>query len=224
MELRDVFTSTGTCRFYTAAPVSDAVLARVLDAARYAPSGGNRQPVRFVAVRDAAKRKRLSELYLPIWEGYVASVRAARTAVGPGAGSAAKPSEEASARMVDNADHFARHLHEIPVHLVVCMRNADIYPTDQDLGRPSVVGGASVYPAVQNVLLAARAEGLGTALTTLLCRAEPQVKALLEIPDTFGTAALVAMGYPAKPFPTSLLRRPLAEIAYVDRFGDPLPS
>jgi nitroreductase len=224
MELRDVFTSTGTCRFYTNEPVADALLARVLDAARFAPSGGNRQPVRFVAVREAAKRKCLAELYLPIWEEYVASVRAARTAVGAGAGSAAKPSEQAAARMVENADHFAHHLHEIPVHLVVCMRLADIYPTDGDLGRPSVVGGASIYPAVQNVLLAARAEGLGTALTTLLCRVEPAVKQLLEIPDTFGTAAMVAMGHPARPFPKALLRRPLAEIAYVDRFGEPLRS
>jgi len=222
MELRDVLTSTGTCRFYSREPVSDATLARVLDAARYAPSGGNRQPVRFVAVRDAAKRKRLAELYLPIWDQYVASVRAARTAVGAGDGSAAKPSERAAARMVDNADHFARHLHEIPVHLVVCMRIADIYPTDENLGRPSVVGGASVYPALQNVLLAAREAGLGTALTTLLCRVEPEVKALLSIPEGYGTAAMVAMGHPAKGFPAKLLRRPLAEIAFVDRFGDAL--
>jgi nitroreductase len=84
------------------------------------------------------------------------------------------------------------------------------------------VGGASVYPSVQNLLLAARAEGLGTALTTLLCAAEPQVKTLLAIPDGVATAALVPLGYPARGFPKRLARRPLEEIAFADAWGAPL--
>ncbi|HVP31083.1 MAG TPA: nitroreductase family protein [Myxococcota bacterium] len=222
MELRDALTSTGTCRFYKSDPVPERVLARVLDAARYAPSGGNRQPVRFVAVRDAAKRRRLAELYLPIWSQYVAAVRQAR--VGAGGGSAASSAAAAQARMVENADHFAQHLHEIPVMLVVCARIADLYATDGQLGRISIVGGASVYPAVENVLLAAREQGLGTALTTLLCQQEPAVKELLGIPAEFATAAMVTLGYPARGFPKQLRRRPLEEVAFADAWGAPLGS
>ncbi len=208
MDLREVIESTWTCRFYRADPVPDEVLARVLDGTRYAPTGGNRQGVRFVAVRDAAKRRQLAEWYLPIWEPYAAQARAR-----PGA---------PKARLLENADHFARHLAEIPVHVVVCAQLSDLLPTDRHLDRLSVVGGASIYPSVQNLLLSARAEGLGTALTTLLCAVEPQVKALLGIPDGVLTAAMVALGWPARPFPRRLARRPLAETCFADVYGTPL--
>jgi nitroreductase len=78
-----------------------------------------------------------------------------------------------------------------------------------------------VYPSVQNLILSARAEGLGTALTTLLCAVEPDVKALLAIPDDVATAAMVALGYPAKGFPKKLARRPLAESCFTDTYGTP---
>jgi nitroreductase len=77
---------------------------------------------------------------------------------------------------------------------------------------------------VQNLLLAARAEGLGTALTTLLCAVEPQVKELLAIPADISTAATIALGWPAQPFPRRLNRKPLREIAFGDRYGEPLPG
>ena len=93
-------------------------------------------------------------------------------------------------------------------------------PTDAALDRLSVVGGASIYPAVQNVLLAARAEGLGSALTTLLCAAEPEVKTLLGIPDDIATAAMVTIGWPARAFVRRLNRRPLTEFAFTDTYGD----
>jgi nitroreductase len=208
MEFRDVIETTGTCRFYRPDPIPADVLTRVLDAARYAPTGGNRQGVRFVVVRDAEKRRRLKELYLPLWETY-----SSRAAVRPGA---PKP------RLLENADHFARHLDEIPVLIVVCAQLADLMATDRHLERLSIVGGASVYPSVQNLLLAARAEGLGTALTTLLCALEPQVKELLAIPDGMATAATITLGYPAKGFPKKLARRPLAEICFADTWNVPL--
>ena len=212
MTLQEALETTGTCRFYRPDPVPDAVLVRVLDAARYAPTGGNRQPVRLIAVRDPEKKRQLKAWYLPIWNVYVAQ---AQQRVAPTAG---------RARMLANADHFAQHLDEIPVLIVVCAVLADLYPTDDKLGRLSIVGGASVYPAVQNLLLKAREEGLGTALTTLLCLVEPQVKTLLHIPDGVGTAAMIALGYPEKPFPTRLRRRPLGEMAFVDRYAIPLPK
>jgi nitroreductase len=77
---------------------------------------------------------------------------------------------------------------------------------------------------VQNLMLAARAEGLGTTLTTLLALAEPQIKTLLNIPEHIATAAVVMLGWPAKPFPKSLKRKPLTEAAYLDAYGAPLPG
>ena len=210
MDLLDAIHTTGTCRFFTRDAVPDAVLARVLDAARFAPTGGNRQPVRFVAVRDAALRRELAALYLPHWETYFRQVARGDVRVG------------ALPKIVANADHFARHLAEVPVLVVACAKLADVHPTDAALGRLSIVGGASVYPAVQNLLLAARAEGLGSALTTLLCAEEPRVKELLAIPSDVSTAAMVALGWPAQPFPRRLNRRPLAEVAFLDRYGAPL--
>ena len=205
MDFREVIETTGTCRFYRPDPVPDDVLRRVLDGTRYAPTGGNRQGVRFVAVRDAAKRRQLKDLYLPLWEQY-----ASRAAARPGA---------PMPRLLANADHFARHLDDIPVLVVVCAQLADILATDRHLDRLSIVGGASVYPAVQNLLLSARAEGLGTALTTLLCAVEPQVKALLDVPEGVATAAMVTLGYPAKAFPKRLPRKPLIETCFVDTYG-----
>jgi nitroreductase len=208
MDFRTVIETAGTCRAFRPDPVPDAVLRRVLDAARFAPSGGNRQPVRLVVVRDPELRRGLRDLYLPLWEAYVARM-----------GANAGP----TSRLVARADRFARALHEVPVHVVVCASLADVLATDARLGRLSVVGGASIYPAVENLLLAARDEGLGGALTTLLCAVEPQVKALLGIPeDGIATAALLALGFPAEPFPRKLARRPLDEMVFGDRWGDPL--
>src|SRR5262245_38077814 len=208
MDFRQVIETTGTCRFYRPDQVPDDVLARVLDAARWAPTGGNRQGVRFVVVRDAGKWRQLRDWYVPIWEQYVARAQAH---------SATPPS-----RLISNADHMAHHLDEIPVLIVVCAQLADLLATDRHLDRLTIVGGASVYPAVQNLLLAARAEGLGTALTTLLCALEPQVKALLGIPDGFATAATIPLGYPAKPFPKRLARRPLSTSCFADAWDAPL--
>lgn len=208
MDFREVIETTGTCRFFRPDPIPDDVLRRVLDATRWAPTGGNRQGVRFIAVRDAAKRRALRDLYVPLWEQY-----AGRATARPGA---------PLPKLLANADHMARHLDEVPVLVVVCAQLTDLLATDRHLDRLTIVGGASVYPSVQNLLLAARAEGLGTALTTLLCAVEPQVKALLAIPDGIATAALVPLGYPAKGFPKKLARRPLEETCFVDGWGAPL--
>ncbi len=211
MDLAQVMQTNGTCRYYTAEPVSDEVLVGVLDAVRWAPSGGNRQPLSLVVVRDSATKRALQELYLPFWDAYLSGVKDGTVRLGI-----------RDQRMLDAADHFAHHLFEMPVMVVVCARLADVHPTDTELGRLSIVGGASIYPAVQNMLLAARAAGLGTALTTLLCGVEPQVKALLDIPEEVSTAAMVTLGWPAKPFPSKLHRRPLSEIAWSEKFGNPL--
>lgn len=208
MDFRETIETTGTCRFYRPDPIPDDVLRRVLDAARWAPTGGNRQGVRFVVVRDAAKRQALRDLYVPLWEQY-----SSRAVSKPGA---------PLPKLLQNADDMARNLHLVPVLLVVCAQTADLMATDRHLDRVSVVAGASIYPSVQNLLLAARSEGLGTALTTLLCAVEPKVKELLAIPEGVATAALIPLGYPAKGFPKKLSRRPVEDIAFADTYGAPL--
>ena len=207
MELNDVLTSNATCRYYKTDPVSNEVIASVLDAARWAPSGGNRQPLSFVVVRERETKQALQDLYLPIWNSYVDGINAGETRVG------------GLPKIVSDADHFANHLVDIPIMLIVCANLADVHPTDTELGRLSVVGGASIYTGVENLLLAARQAGLGAALTTLLCGTEPQVKALLDIPDHISTAAMVTLGWPSRPFPTKLRRQPLEEIVFSEKYG-----
>jgi nitroreductase len=212
MELQDVIRTAGTCRYYRKDRVSDEVLARVIDAARFAPTGGNRQPLRFVVVRDPESKRSLAKWYLVRWEAYLSAMRQSQVRVG------------APPRLIEAADHFAKHLADVPVLIVACAKLADVHPTDHLLGRLSVVGGASVYPAIQNLLLTAREEGLGAALTTLLCFDEPKVKELLGIPPEISTVATLAVGYPEKPFPRRLTRRPLAEIAFLESYGEVFPG
>jgi nitroreductase len=207
MEIQEAARTMGTCRFYKKDPVPDEVLARAIDGARFAPTGGNRQGVRFLVVKDAAKRQQLAELYLPLWKRYIGGIDL-----------------ETAPVMVRNANHFAEHLDDVPVLVVVCALVADLLATDAQLGRLTVVGGCSIYLSVQNFLLGCREEGLGTAVTTLLCYSEPEVKQLLGIPDDYLTAAHIAVGWPERPFPTRLRRRPLSEVAFIDNFGTPLSA
>ena len=210
MELNDILKSNATCRYYKTDPVSDEVLKQVLDAARWAPSGGNRQPLSFIVVRDSASKQAMQDMYLPIWNAYLEAVNAGTQRVG------------GLPKIVADADHFANHMAEIPVLLLVCANLADVHPTDHELGRLSVVGGASIYPGVENLLLAARQAGLGAALTTLHCAVEPELKSLLDIPEHISTAAMVTLGWPERPFPTKLRRQPLEEMVFAEKYGDKL--
>jgi nitroreductase len=214
VELQDVIRTAGTCRYFLPDPVPDEVLARLLDAARFAPQGGNRQPVRWIVVRDAAVKRRLKEWYLVPWKTYL---RATETGAVRVEGTSAR-------RLVADADHMAEHLDEVPVLLVACAVLADLTTPDAALDRVGIVGGASIYPAVQNLLLTAREIGLGAALTTLLCASEPQVKALLGIPEGVATAATIALGWPAKPLARRLTRRPLSDVVFGERYGVPLKT
>jgi nitroreductase len=212
MDVYDAIRTTNACRYYTGKDVSDDLLVKVLDAARWAPSGSNKQPVTFLAVRDQAKRQGLHDIYQPLWDGIMEKY--ASGAIGAGF----KPG------FLEHVDYFAKHLNEVPVMIVVCAAVNQLTAVDADLGRLSVTGGSSIYPAVQNLMLAARTEGLGTTLTTILCLAEPAVKKLLDIPDDIATAAVITLGWPAKPFPKKLHRKALAEVAYLDTYGATLPG
>jgi nitroreductase len=204
-------------RAFTDAPVADAVLDRVLDAARFAPSGGNRQGWRVVVVRDPATRRRLRELYVPHWEDYM-------EATGGRAALAGDELQPGRRRMLEAADTFARTFDAAPVHLVVCVELAALAIVDDVLDRPSIVGGASVYPFVQNVLLGLRAEGLGAAFTTLLTPAEDDVRALLGIPAGIALAGHISVGHRRDPWPRRLSRRPVDAFAFAERYGDPWPG
>jgi nitroreductase len=216
VDLYEAMRCAPTTRRFASDPVAGEVLKRVLENARFAPSGGNRQGWRVIAVADADRRRALSDLYQPHWRAYMEHTG--------GSAVLADPSlvDERRARAVRRADEFAERIHEVPLHLVVCARLEDLAIVDVGLDRPSIVGGASVYPFVQNVLLGLRAEGLGAALTTLLAPAEPQVKELLEIPDGVVLAAYVLAGPRDEPWPERLARKPLEKFAFSERYGEAL--
>jgi nitroreductase len=130
--------------------------------------------------------------------------------------------DAARVRMVQGADDYAQKLDEVPLHLVVGVRLDDLAVTDAKLPRQSIVGGASIYPFVQNLLLALRSEGLGAAMTTLLVPAEAAVKELLGVPDDVALAAHIGVGHRADDWPKRLSRKPVEEFAFSERFGEPL--
>ncbi|HTX08692.1 MAG TPA: nitroreductase family protein [Solirubrobacteraceae bacterium] len=214
MELQLVIRGAGTCRYFKSAPVDDATLVKLFEAARFAPQGGNRQPVRWIAIRDPEVKRQLRDWYLVPWKAYMARTRTGEIRV----------EGQRAQRMVEDSDHMAEHLDELPVLLVACAVMADISAVDAQLPRAGLVAGASVYPAVQNLLLTAREIGLGAALTTLLVAEEARIRELLGIPEGVAVAAIIALGWPERELPTRLTRRPVAEIAFTERWGGPPPD
>ena len=214
MDVIEAMRTNNTCRYYKQDPIPDDVMARVLDATRWAPQGGNRQPVRWVVVTDPEKKAQLQEWYNIPWKAYLQQAIDGGINIG----------HDAMGRVLQDADNMAEAIKDIPAIVVVCADLEEIHPTDLELDRLSVVAGGSIYPSVQNLLLAARSEGLATSLTTLLVMFEPQVRELLGIPDNLITAAHVMMGYPERDFPKSLSRRPLSEVAFSETYGNPLTS
>ena len=226
MELAEAMRTQHACRYYRSDPVPADVFHRAVEVARFGPQGGNRQPVRFLIVRDPAHRRQLAEWYRVPWKAYIAAASSTQEAIDADSGDhkATRVGLSDPAKALAAADDFAEHFGDHPAIIVVLADLADTHPTDTDLGRLSIVGGASVYPAVQNLCLALRDQGVATTLTTLLCAFEPQVKELLGIPEHLSTAAFVVAGYPAKPFPTRLTRLEVEEIAFVDDLDHPLTT
>ena len=216
MDAREAMRTIGSCRRYKPDDVPDEVVYSAVEAARFAPQGGNRQPTRLVVVRDRATKERLRDLYLVPWRKYY-------EAASTGTASTGSLGEYDSAqKAADAANRFAENLAEVPLLIVVCARIDQLHVTDKDLDHVPVVGGASIYPFVQNLCIALRVEGVATTLTTLLCEYEAKVKELLAIPDEYLTACHLAAGYPERPFPTKLRRMPVEETTFLDRFGDPI--
>lgn len=220
MELLDVVRGTGSVREFTEEPVDDDALHRILDSARFAPNGGNRQAWHVTVVRDPAIRAALRELYVEPWNEYFAQIVAGITPWSPLADRrreeeilapvrGAEPDEYVVARV---ASTFAA-----PVLLVVHGDLHRLVATDRDLDRYTMVAGASIYPFVWNLLLAAREEGLGGVITTMHARVEPLVNELLHVPEGLALACVVPMGHPVHQ-PTRLRREPVDSFATLDRF------
>jgi nitroreductase len=218
VDLVDALRSTGAIREFLPDPVDDEVVGRILDNARFAPSGGNRQGWRVVVVKDAEKRRALRDLYVSGWREYLAQRQAGLVPWAPVTDDEAEREALAQVHAVPSEPGgFAEHLDEVPVLLVVLADLRALAAVDRGFDRYTMAGGASIYPFAWNVLLAARAEGLGGVMTTVAIRREPEVKALLGVPDELVVAGVIALGRPVAQ-PRRLRRRPVEEFATVDRF------
>jgi nitroreductase len=217
VELSEVMRTTGAVRDFTDAVVANGTIFEILDDARFAPSGSNRQGWHIVVVTDRAVRRQLAELMVPVWSEYTAQVRLGETAF-----SAVEPTSADldAARAERQPNPLLDEIESVPVVLVVAVDLRKLAVIDKDTGRPSIVGGASIYPFCHNILLGARARGLGGVLTTLITRVEGEARPVLGLPDTHALAGMLFLGVPVHQ-PTRLRRRPVAEFATIDRFDGP---
>lgn len=220
MELIDALRTTGAVRDFTDQAVDDAVLARVLDNARFAPSGSNAQAWRVVVVKDVANRRRLRDCYLRGSRDYLALAAAGLRPWSP----TSDRDAEARALAAENTampGGFAERFDETPVLLALFADLSMLAAIDRDADRYTFAAGASIYPFAWSVLLAARDEGLGGVITTIAIREEAEVKAVLAAPDALALAAIIALGYPVRQ-PRRLCREPVGSFVTVDSIGGPV--
>ncbi len=209
VELYDVMRTTSAVRRFTDDPLPDEVLRTILDNARFAPSGGNRQGGQVVVVRADSTRRALVELTEPAVRRYMAQRIAGENPWNPVDPSRVTDDEVAATRVPDD---FTRPLLEAAVVLVVCVDLRVVAALDKDLDRIGIVGGGSVYPLAWNILLAARNEGFGGTITTMAVAEEPRLKELLGIPESYAVACVVPLGKPVHQ-PTRLSRVDVSELA-----------
>jgi nitroreductase len=221
MDLTEVMRTTAACRDFTPEPVDDETVRRILDVARFAPSGGNRQPWRIVVIAEPALRAAIAHLYTLSWREYWAYVERGRVPFAPDEDGNWDGSDVdlVAARERPAPDRFGDQLATVPVMLVLLVHLGSLAVTDNGLARQSIVGGASIYPFGHNVLLAARNEGLGGVMTTVLCRQEEAVQELLDVPRRFAVAGLIVLGHPVRQI-VKLRRNPVESFMFVDRFGE----
>jgi nitroreductase len=225
MELADVLRTTAAVRDFTDEPVDDDTLYAVLDLARFAPSGGNRQGWRVIVVKDPATRERLRDLYLDGWYEYLAMTSAGLVPWAPVTDRDAEREAVANAGAIRaqaaaGPGGFAEHLDQAPVLLLIVVDLGALAAVDRDGDRYTFAGGASLYPFAHNVLLAARDHGLGGVMTTMAIRREPELRTLFGLPDRYAVAALLALGHPVQA-PRRLRRSPVESFTVVDEFDGP---
>lgn len=218
--------SARAIRRFESDPVPEELLTRILDAAIRAPSAGNAQNWAFIVVRDPQQRHRLSAIYRRASD-IVAQFYAAR-------GRPSHMTDQQYRRLISSGSYLWNHMDEAPVLLVPCLKlealpspPAAVVPVDvqakyQEL-RFNRLSGASIYPAIQNIILACRAVGLGTLITTNHTLLEEEVAAVLALTPEMRTYALMPIGYPRDKF-GPLSRRPISEVACADRYGTEWPG
>jgi nitroreductase len=217
MDLDEAMRTTFSAREFTDDPVPDAVLFDILDRARFAPSGGNRQGWRVIAVRERATRDALAALAAPAAKRYAAQLQAGEN---PWNSVDRSSVDAATIERTPAPARLTESLRQAPLVLVVCVDLKVVAATDQHLPRVGVVSGASIYPFAWNVLLAARQAGFAGTLTTLAVAEEPAVKRLLGIPDHVAVCAVVPLGRPVRSI-TRLRRKAVPEFAMRERWGGP---
>jgi nitroreductase len=215
MELFEVMRTTFAARSFTGDPLPDAVLAKILDHARFAPSGGNRQGWKVIVVRDQATKDELARL-----SGIAAKRYAAQVANGESPWNTIDPPrvDAATIERTQAPARLSEPLAKAPVVLVICVDLKVVASIDQELTRIGLVSGGSIYPFAWNVLMGARHEGYGGTITTLAVAQEPKIQALLGLPSHVAVAAVMPLGRPAQSL-TKLKRRPVAEFAMRERWG-----
>lgn len=221
MDLYEVMRTTAAVRDFTDDPLPDGVLHTILENARFAPSGGNRQGTQIVVIRDLDTRERLVEITEPGARRYHAQRAAGET---PWSGYVASRVSEEQVAETRVPSSVTEPLRRAAVVLVVCVDLRTVAALDKELDRVGLVSGGSVYPLVWNILLAARNEGFGGTITTMAIAEEPALKRLLGIPDPFAVAAVVPLGKPVKQL-SRLRRVTVDELTHVERWaGGPLQA
>jgi nitroreductase len=227
MDLIETLRSTGAVRDFLPNPIDDAVLYRVLDTARFAPSGGNRQGWRVIVVKDPEKRRALRDLYLTGWYEYLAMAGAGlvpwapvtdRVAEEEAVSRAPELAEKAATQTAAGSPGMAEALDLAPAVLVLVADLTALAAVDRDHDRYTFAGGASIYPFAWNLLLAARAEGLGGVVTTMAIRREAEMRQLFSLPETAAVAAVIVLGRPVSAA-RRLRRLPVEEFTWVDSYG-----
>jgi nitroreductase len=215
MELYDVMHTTFAAREFVDEEVPDSVLATILDNARFAPSGGNRQGWHVLVIRDNHTREAMLPMIVPTFQRYMAQAQAGEA---PWNTINETLLSDAQIAAVEPPEAFIRQVLSAPVLLLVLVDLSVVASFDSQLDRIGVISGASVYPFVWNILLSARNEGYGGTLTTFIAGREHDVRELLDIPERMAVAALVPLGKPVKQL-TRLSRKPVDEIATLERWG-----
>jgi nitroreductase len=207
-DLFDIMHTTRAMRRLKPDPVPDELIHQILEAGICAANGANRQAWRFLVIKDRAIKERVQHFYK----------RAFDEVVGPRYQNSAPPpgvNAEKYARQHAAVEYLTDHYHEAPVWIVACL--------DTGTSTPNRSTGASIYPAVQNMLLAARALGLGATLTTRHLLYEAETEAALGLPPGVHSYAILPIGYPMGNF-GPVGRGPLSDIVYQDRWGNPYPA
>jgi nitroreductase len=225
VELTEALRTTGAVREFGGTAPDDATLYRLLDTARFAPNGGNRQAWQVIVVKDPELRRAIRDSYLPGWYEYLAQVAAGLTPW------AVVTDRELERRSIAEAatiarsaaggpGGFAEHFDEVPAMLVLLADLTKLAAVDRDSGRYTMVGGASIYPFAWSILLAARTEGLAGVMTTMAVREEDSLRQVLGVPDTMAVAGVLALGPPVHRA-TRLRRAPVETFTTLDRFDGP---